>query len=43
MFTVVQLYFNKRFGLLPCDINTGGAIIDKTNADAVLKFADTVR
>jgi ABC-type sugar transport system substrate-binding protein len=43
LFTIVQLYFNKRFGLLPCDINTGGAIIDKTNADAVLKFADTVR
>jgi simple sugar transport system substrate-binding protein len=43
MFSITQLYFNKRFGLLPCDINTGGAIIDKTNADAVLKFADTVR
>jgi len=43
LFTVVQLYLNKRYGLLPCDINTGGAIIDKTNAEAVLKYADTVR
>ena len=42
-FTVIQLYLNKMYGLLPCDINTGGAIIDKTNAAVVLKFADTVR
>lgn len=42
-FTMMQLYFNKKYGLLPCDINTGGAIIDKSNAQIVLDLADTVR
>jgi simple sugar transport system substrate-binding protein len=42
-FTVMQLYLNKKYGLLPCDINTGGAIIDKSNAAKVLELADTVR
>jgi simple sugar transport system substrate-binding protein len=42
-FTVMQLYLNKKYGLLPCDINTGGAIIDKTKAARVLELADTVR
>lgn len=42
-FTVTQLYYNKKYGLLPCDINTGGAIIDKNNAAKVLQLADTVR
>jgi len=42
-FTVMQLYLNRKFGLLPCDINTGGAIIDKSNAARVLELADTVR
>lgn len=42
-FTVMQLYFNKKYGLLPCDINTGGAIIDKRNATRVMQLADTVR
>lgn len=42
-FTVTQLFLNKKYGLLPCDINTGGAIIDKTNATKVLELADTVR
>jgi len=41
--TVIQLYKNKEYGLLPCDINTGGAIIDKDNAQIVLELADTVR
>jgi len=42
-YTVMQLYLNNKYGLLPCDINTGGAIIDKGNAAVVLEFADTVR
>ena len=42
-FTVMQLFLNNKYGLLPCDINTGGAIIDKGNAAVVLEFADTVR
>lgn len=41
--TIIQLYNNKKYGLLPCDINTGGAIIDKTNAKTVLSLADTIR
>lgn len=42
-FTIMQLYMNQKYGLLPCDINTGGAIIDKSNAQVVLELADTVR
>lgn len=42
-FTIIQLHMNNLYGLLPCDINTGGAIIDKSNADVVLELADTVR
>jgi simple sugar transport system substrate-binding protein len=41
--TLVQLYYYKKYGLLPCDINTGGAMVDKTNAEQVRKFSDTVR
>ena len=41
--TVMQLYLNNKYGLLPVDINTGGAIIDQTNAQIVLELADTVR
>ena len=42
-FSILQLYLNNKYGLLPCDINTGGAIIDKTNAAIVLDLADTHR
>jgi len=42
-FTIKQLYYYNKYGLEPCDINTGGAIIDIDNADAVLEFSDTVR
>jgi simple sugar transport system substrate-binding protein len=42
-FTVLQLYLNRKYGLLPCSINTGGAIIDKSNAAIVLDLADTHR
>lgn len=41
--TVTQLYYNRKYGLLPCDVNTGGAIIDASNAEIILEFADTVR
>ena len=41
--TVMQLYLNNKYGLLPVDINTGGAIIDRNNAQIVLDLADTVR
>ena len=42
-FTIMQLYLNRKYGLLPCSINTGGAIIDKSNAAIVLELADTYR
>lgn len=42
-FTIMQLYMNQKYGLLPCNVNTGGAIIDKSNAQVVLELADTVR
>lgn len=42
-FSVLQLYLHKKYGLLPCSINTGGAIIDKSNAAIVLELADTHR
>jgi simple sugar transport system substrate-binding protein len=42
-FTIMQLVNYKKYGLLPCDINTGGGIVDKTNAQKVLELADTVR
>lgn len=41
--TVMQLFYNCKYGLVPCDINTGGAIIDITNCDPLLEFAETVR
>jgi len=42
-FTIAQLYYYRKYGLVPCDINTGAAIIDKMNAKPILDFADTVR
>ena len=41
--TVTQLYFADAYGLVPTNVNTGAAIIDQSNADIVLEFADTVR
>jgi simple sugar transport system substrate-binding protein len=41
--TVVQLYFAGTYGLVPVNVNTGAAIIDQSNAQIVLDFADTVR
>jgi simple sugar transport system substrate-binding protein len=41
--SILQLYLYNKYGLLPCDVNTGGAIIDKTNAAIVLDLADTHR
>jgi len=42
-FPLFQLYFYKKYGLLPCDVNTGGAIIDKSNAELALKLSGTYR
>lgn len=42
-FTVMQLYYYKKYGLMPCDIATGPVIIDKNNAAVCLELADTVR
>ena len=41
--TVSQLYYHKRYGFQPCDVNTGGAVIDKSNARRVVDLADNVR
>jgi simple sugar transport system substrate-binding protein len=41
--TVVQLHFADTYGLVPMTVNTGAAIIDQSNAQVVLDFADTVR
>lgn len=42
-FTVAQLYYYRKYGLHPCDINTGGKMVDKDNVGFVLDLADTVR
>jgi len=41
--TLTQLYFHAKYGLHPCDINTGGAMVDKANVDRVIDLAATVR
>jgi simple sugar transport system substrate-binding protein len=41
--TVLQLFFYQKYGLLPCDINTGGAIVDKARAESILELSDSVR
>lgn len=41
--TISQLYYYKKYGLQPCDINTGGAVIDKHNAAPALSLAGDVR
>jgi len=42
-FPVLQLFLYKKYSLLPCDINTGGAIVDKTTAKQVLSLSGTYR
>ncbi len=42
-FPVMQLFLFKKYSLLPCDINTGGAIVDKTTAKQVLSLSGTYR
>ncbi len=39
-YSVVQLYLYKKFGLHPCDINTGAAVIDRSNVDLVIDLAE---
>jgi simple sugar transport system substrate-binding protein len=41
--TLMQLYYCRKYGLHPCDVNTGGAMVDKSNAAQVLELADSVR
>lgn len=38
-----QLYLYRKYGLSPCDVNTGGAIVDRFNAEQVLKLSGTYR
>jgi simple sugar transport system substrate-binding protein len=42
-FTVIQLYNYCKYGLYPCDIDTGGGIIDKGNVADVIRLSDSVR
>ena len=42
-FPIMQLFLFKRYGLIPCEINTGGAIVDKTTAKQVLALSGTYR
>jgi simple sugar transport system substrate-binding protein len=42
-FPVMQLFLYKKYSLIPCDINTGGAIVDKTTAKQVLSLSGTFR
>jgi simple sugar transport system substrate-binding protein len=41
--TVTELYYKNKYGLIPPDVNTGSALIDKSNAATALQFADTTR
>lgn len=42
-FPIMQLFLFKKYGLLPCEINTGGAIVDKSTAAQVLALSGTYR
>jgi ABC-type sugar transport system, periplasmic component len=42
-FPIMQLYLCKKYGLVPNEINTGGAIVDKTTAKQVLALSGTYR
>jgi hypothetical protein len=41
--SVTELYYNRKYGLLPCDINTGGGVVDTSNVGRVVDLADSVR
>ena len=41
--TVMQLYYYNKYNLLPCDVDTGGGLVDKSNVAKVLELADTIR
>ena len=41
--TLTMLYFAAKYGMTPASIDTGAAIIDKSNAQKALLFSDTVR
>jgi simple sugar transport system substrate-binding protein len=43
LFSIMQLYYNRVYGLAPCDIDTGGAMVDKSNVAGVAELADSVR
>ena len=40
---IMQMYYNRKYGLLPCDVNTGGGLVDQGNIDKVIELSDTVR
>jgi simple sugar transport system substrate-binding protein len=40
---VTEVYYRNKYGLIPPDVNTGSALIDKSNARTALQFADTTR
>jgi simple sugar transport system substrate-binding protein len=41
--TVSQLFFAQKYSLTPASVNTGAALVDKNNAEAVLELSKTVR
>lgn len=41
--TIMQLFYSRKYGMIPCDVNTSGGIIDKSNVDPVINLADRVR
>ncbi len=41
--SVTELFYRNKYGLIPVDVNTGSALIDKGNAAVALRFADTTR
>ena len=41
--TITQLYYDRKYGLHPCDVNTGGGVVDKSTAKRIMDLADTVR
>ena len=43
LLTVLQLYYHRKYGLHPCDVNTGGATVDASNVEQVMELANTVR
>ncbi len=42
-FPIMQLVLYKKYALIPCEINTGGAIVDKSTAAQVLALSGTYR